>query len=82
MPESISQAILYHHCPGKAESNQELAHLIYVANFICSRLLVGQNLEKVNTDYLESSLQEIDFDPLQFPALLASIDFADVLSDL
>lgn len=81
MPESISQAILHHHCPGKADSDRELAHLIYVANFISSRLLVGQNLVKVNTEYLESSLQAIDFDPRHFPALLAGINFADTLSE-
>lgn len=81
MPESIRQAILYHHCPGEAESNQDLTHLIYVANFISARFLVGQNLEKMNSEYLESSFRTIDFDPSCFPALLAGINFTDILSE-
>ncbi|MFZ2447938.1 MAG: HDOD domain-containing protein [Syntrophobacteraceae bacterium] len=71
MPESISQTILHHHCPEEAGADRDLVHLIYVADFMNYRFMVGHDLEKMEATHFQSSIEAIEFDPAHFPALLA-----------
>ena len=72
MPEFLSETILHHHEPDKANGNRYLAHLVYVADLISSRFVLGHHVDKMDTSHLQSSLDVIDFDIGNLPALLAS----------
>ncbi len=73
MPEFITETILHHHEPEKAPRAAELAHLVYTADLISSRFLLGLEIEKMDTTRLRASLDAIGFDLDEFPALLAGI---------
>jgi hypothetical protein len=75
MPETISETILQHHEPDKAEYNRFLAHLVYVADLTSTRFVLGHDLDKMDTAHLRSSLDAIEFDTLNLPELLASASF-------
>ncbi|MHC1729962.1 MAG: HDOD domain-containing protein [Syntrophobacteraceae bacterium] len=73
MPEFITDTILHHHQPEKAVIAGELAHLVYTADLISSRFLLGHEIENMNTTRLRTSLDVIGFDLDELPALLAGI---------
>lgn len=73
MPEFITETILHHHEPEKAPRAAKLAHLVYTADLISSRFLLGLEIEKMDTTRLRTSLDAIGFDLDEFPALLAGI---------
>ncbi len=75
MPEFVSETILHHHEPDKANGNRCLAHLVYVADLISSRFVLGHHVDKMDTSHLRSSLNVIDFNTENLPALLASASF-------
>ena len=61
LPDSLADAIRYHHEPEKADHNIELTHIVYLADLIMSKFHVGLELEQLNTDVLPSSLKTIGF---------------------
>ncbi len=76
LPDSISQAILNHHCPEAAASHRDLVHLVHIADYTGYRFMVGHDLEKMNGSGLEKSLKAIDFDSGQFSILLTTPQFS------
>jgi putative nucleotidyltransferase with HDIG domain len=76
LPEFVTDTIQYHHDPQKAASNCELIHLIYLADLLSSRFMLGHDLERMNTAHFNSSLELIGFDPMHFPSLFNNIPFA------
>ncbi|MGA2401564.1 MAG: HDOD domain-containing protein [Syntrophobacteraceae bacterium] len=75
MPELVSETILHHHEPDKANGNQSLAHMVYVADLISSRFVPGHHLNKMDTSHLRSSLDVLDFNIWNIPELLAGAPF-------
>lgn len=75
MPECVSETILHHHEPDKARDDQCLAHLVYVADLISSRFALGHDLDEMDTSHLRSSLDAIEFDTRNLPALVACASF-------
>ncbi len=73
LPAGLTDTIRYHHSPEKATVNSELTHLIYLADLLMSRFLVGQELERLNTDKFASRLQKVGLRPEQLPFIVDSI---------
>jgi putative nucleotidyltransferase with HDIG domain len=69
-PENITEAIEHHHRPEEATLEPELTHLVYLADLIMSRFMVGQELEKMNTDALHSRLRKIGLSHEQLPLVV------------
>ncbi len=70
IPENLTEAIQHHHQPDRAIVGLELTHLVYLADLIMSRFMVGQELEKLNTHVLASVLDKIGLHPDQLPSLI------------
>jgi putative nucleotidyltransferase with HDIG domain len=73
IPENLCAAIRYHHQPERATSGSELTHLVYLADLIMSRFMVGQEMEKLNTDAFVSRLHKVGLNPDQFSVLIGRI---------
>lgn len=75
LPDFVSDTSLYHHNPGNAGRNRDLANIIYVANLMSHRFLPGCGLDQIDFKHLGPSLAAIGFDIKDLPALLASTPF-------
>lgn len=73
LPDNLRDAIRHHHGPEKAEVDSELTHLVYLADLLMSRFLVGQELERLDTETLASRLQKVGIAPEKFSALVDNI---------
>ena len=73
LPESLTDTIQHHHHPEQATVDPELTHLVYLADLLMSRFLVGQELERLNTNELASRLQKVGLCLEQFPMMVDSI---------
>jgi putative nucleotidyltransferase with HDIG domain len=76
LPEFVTNTIQHHHDPQRATSNHELVHLIYLADLLSSRFMLGHDLEKMNTAHFNYSLELVGFDPVHFPTLFNNLPFA------
>ena len=81
-PESLVEAIRYHHAPGTPVQNTELVHIVYLADLVMSRFNTRFELERINTEYLESCLKTIGLSIDQFPNVvdLIPLNLRGVLS--
>lgn len=59
--------------PEKATKNPELVHLIYVADLILSRFMVGQEMERMETESLDCILRKLGLNPRQFAVIVDGI---------
>jgi putative nucleotidyltransferase with HDIG domain len=66
-PESLADAIRFHHAPETATRNTGLVHLVYLADLVMSRFNTRFELERMNTAQLESCLETIGLSMDQFP---------------
>jgi putative nucleotidyltransferase with HDIG domain len=73
IPASIADVIRHHHCPEEAAVNIELTHLVYLADLIMSRFLVGQDFERLDTECLGKRLEKLGFKSNQLAALVDKI---------
>ena len=73
LPDNLTDAIKHHHEPKHAEIDSELTHLVYLADLLMSRFLVGQELERLSTDDLISRLDGAGIMAEQFPIIIDSI---------
>ena len=73
LPESLTDTIQHHHHPEQATVNPELTHLVYLADLLMSRFLVGQELERLNTNELTSRLKKVGLCLEQFPIMVDCI---------
>jgi putative nucleotidyltransferase with HDIG domain len=80
MPERLAEVIKYHHNPEKCTVDPELTHLVYIADLIMSRFVVGQELERLNTNSLGARLEKIGIKPEQFQVLIENI--AEIIHSL
>jgi len=79
LPESIVQAIAHHHHPEQAGSHLELAHLIYLADLLTSWYLAGMEMERINTDALQSRLLFLQITPSQLPDLIEKVPWHTIM---
>lgn len=73
LPDSITDVIRHHHYPENASVCVELVHLVYLADLIMSRVMVGQELERIDTASLALRLERIGFRKDQFAGLIDNI---------
>ena len=73
LPEHLVEVIKYHHNPEKATLNPALTHLVYLADLLVSRFIVGQELERLGTNSLVARLERIGLTPGRFPEIVGSI---------
>lgn len=73
LPENLTDTIQHHHHPEQATIDPELTHLVYLADLLMSRFLVGQELEHLNTNELASRLQKVGLRVDQFPMMVDCI---------
>jgi putative nucleotidyltransferase with HDIG domain len=73
MPEEIAEVIKCHHDPGLASLNPALTHVVYFADLILSRFMVGNELDRLNTDGFNVRLNRIGLKPEQFPAVIEKL---------
>lgn len=76
LPENLREAIRHHHQPEKATEGSGLPHLVYLADLIMSRFMVGQEMEKQNTDAFVSRLKEVGLSPNQLSVLISRMPAA------
>jgi putative nucleotidyltransferase with HDIG domain len=73
MPEDIAEVIKCHHDPEQATLNPALTHIVYLADLILSRFMVGNELDRLNTDDFAERLSRIGVKPEQFPAIIEKL---------
>lgn len=73
MPEQIGEVIKFHHTPEQARFSPELTHIVYFADLILSRFMVGNELDRLNTDDFIKRLDSIGMTPEQFPELIEKL---------
>lgn len=73
LPDNLTDAIKHHHEPERAAIDTELTHLVYLGDLLMSRFLVGQELERLDTNALVSRLQKMGITAEQFPVIIESI---------
>jgi putative nucleotidyltransferase with HDIG domain len=76
IPENLCAVIKHHHHPEEATIGSDLTHLVYLADLMMSRFMVGQELEKLNTEAFVSRLQKVGLNPDQLPVLISKIPAA------
>jgi putative nucleotidyltransferase with HDIG domain len=72
-PDSLAEAIRHHHQPEQGDRNEELKHIVFVANLIMSRFHAGLELEQQGTGALASRLKAIGLSVSQFPQIVDMI---------
>ena len=70
LPETLTDVILHHHQPEQATVNSELVHLVYLADLIISRFMVGHEMESIGTQGLPVRLRVLGLEAGQFPAIV------------
>jgi len=70
LPDNLSDTIAHHHYPEQATADSVLTHLVYLADLLMSRFVVGQELERLNTDILAQRLERVGLRPLQVPVII------------
>jgi putative nucleotidyltransferase with HDIG domain len=73
LSDNLIDAIRHHHHPEAANVHDDLCHLVYLADLLTSRFLVGQELERLNTDALAKRLRKVGLRPEQFPDIIDSM---------
>ena len=80
LPERLIDVIKYHHSPEKAEYDNELNHLVYFADLLMSRFIVGQELERINTDSFNARLERIGIKAGELSEVIEGL--SDIISNL
>ena len=73
LPEPLIDAIKNHHNPENSVENHVLTNIIYLADLLMSRFLVGQELERLDVDHLKKSLNILGLEADQFPKIIETI---------
>jgi putative nucleotidyltransferase with HDIG domain len=73
LPGSLRCAITHHHFPEVATEHRDLVHVIYFADLIMSRFMVGLEMEHMNTARMNERLARIGFKPDQFGLLVDTL---------
>jgi HD-like signal output (HDOD) protein len=69
----LAEAIRHHHVPERAEQHANLAHIVFLANFLMSCFRAGLEVEKLDAGLLASRLAAIGLTVDQFPQIVDMI---------
>ncbi|HYA41049.1 MAG TPA: HDOD domain-containing protein [Syntrophobacteraceae bacterium] len=75
MPEFVRDIILHHHEPNEAAEDPALAHMVYVADLMSSRFVLGHYVNTADSSHLRTSIKLLDLDIANLPMLLADAPF-------
>ena len=73
LPDSLIDSIKNHHNPDNAFSDQVLVSIVYLADLLMSRFLVGQELERLDANHIKKSLHALGLDTEKFSNLIETI---------
>ena len=73
LPEILIDAIKNHHNPDNSVTDNVLTSVVYLADLLMSRFLVGQELERLDADHLKKSLNMLGLETMQFPDIIDTI---------
>jgi putative nucleotidyltransferase with HDIG domain len=73
LPENLTDAIINHHNPLETGKKEDLTNIIYIADLLMSRFLIGQELEMLDTANLSKSLKTLGFEKDQFLNIVEKI---------
>jgi putative nucleotidyltransferase with HDIG domain len=76
IPATLTEVIAHHHQPERATIEPDLTLLVYLADLIMSRFMVGQEVETLSADVLNSGLSRIGLSPEQLPVLIGQLPLA------
>jgi putative nucleotidyltransferase with HDIG domain len=75
-PDSLAEAIRWHHCPEQGRAHAELSHIVFLANLIMSRFHSGLEIESHDSGSLASRLEAVGLSLARLPAIVDSIPLA------
>jgi putative nucleotidyltransferase with HDIG domain len=73
LPENLMDAIKNHHNPENSGKDNVLSSVVYLADLIMSRFLVGLELERLDAEHVEKSLCNIGLNKMKFPSIIETI---------
>jgi putative nucleotidyltransferase with HDIG domain len=73
LPVNLIESIKNHHNPEKSERERVLSSVVYLADLIMSRFLVGQELERLDAQHVKKSLCNIGLNRVKFPNIVETI---------
>lgn len=73
LPENLIEAIMHHHNPEQASDESGLVHLVYIADLLMSRFMVGLEIDRVDTSHLSSRIQKLAFEKDYFSGIVERI---------
>lgn len=80
LPERLVDVIKYHHHPEKSEHDPDLSYLVYLADLLMSRFIVGQELERISTDSFHNCLERVGIEPDQLSKTIE--DLSEIITNL
>lgn len=81
LPENLTEAIACHHNPEQAHYNKDLACLVFLADLLMSRFQTRYELERLNTDQLQSCLSRLRMNSEDLAPLLTKLDWNDSIGE-
>jgi len=69
----LSQVILHHHHPEKAENNKDLVYIVYLADFLMEKFYTGYDLEKMQSQSMGHVLDHLGLTPADIPQIIDAI---------
>ncbi len=73
LPENLIDVIKNHHNPDEATTDKVLASIVYIADLLMSRFLVGQELERLDAAHLKNSLNILGLKTERFQNIIETI---------
>ncbi len=75
---ALTQVIRYHHQPEKADTETDLAHIIYLADLLMERFHTGVDMNKTQTHSMAAALDRLGLTMADIPALMDSLPLNDL----
>lgn len=63
IPTPLADAIRCHHFPEEAKGDAVIPHIVYLADLILSRFHADLNIERIDTEHLESRMKRLGLSP-------------------
>ncbi len=60
LPDTLKDALLFHHTPASAQGSVDLVNLVYLADVFTAKFLTGLELEKVNSEGIKRSMDILE----------------------